>query len=58
VLPPYWGILALRHAALGGGVWGPLAAVLGLGLASIVVSFFTFRWFEHLSRARATLALT
>jgi hypothetical protein len=32
--------------------------VVGLGAASIVVSVFTFRWFEHLSRARATLSLT
>jgi ABC-2 type transport system permease protein len=58
LLPPYWGVLALRHAALGGGVWAPLGAVVGLGAASIVVSVFTFRWFEHLSRARATLSLT
>ena len=28
-LPPYWGMLALRHAALGGEVWGPLVMVLG-----------------------------
>ena len=32
VLPPYWGILALRHAALGGAVWRPLAMVLLLGV--------------------------
>ena len=34
LLPPYWGILALRHAALGGEVWLPLAFVTLLGLAS------------------------
>ncbi len=58
VLPPYWGILALRHAALGGDVWFPLAMVLVLGLAALLVSVYTFRWFETAARARATLALT
>jgi len=57
-LPPYWGILALRHAALGGDVWGPLAMVVLLGLVSLVIATFTFRAFEHLSRAKATLSLT
>jgi ABC-2 type transport system permease protein len=58
ILPPYWGILALRHAALGGEVWRPLAMVVLLGVVSVVVSFFAFRMFEHLARARATLSLT
>ena len=31
VLPPYWGVLALRHAALGGEVWRPLTLVAILG---------------------------
>ena len=57
-LPPYWGVLALRHAALGGGVWGPLALVAALGVASVVIASYAFRWFEHLARARATLSLT
>jgi ABC-2 type transport system permease protein len=57
-LPPYWGILALRHAALGGGVWGPLLLVTGEGLLSLVIATYAFRWFEHLARARATLSLT
>jgi len=57
-LPPYWGILAIRHAALGGPVWGPLAMVLLLGLVSFAVSIVTFRWFEHAARDRATLSLT
>jgi ABC-2 type transport system permease protein len=57
-LPPYWGVLTLRHAALGGGVWLPLALVLLLGLVYAAISVVTFRWFEHLSRARAALALT
>jgi ABC-2 type transport system permease protein len=57
-LPPYWGVLALRHAALGGGVWGPLGMVVLLGAAYALVSFFTFRVFEDQARARATLSLT
>jgi ABC-2 type transport system permease protein len=58
ILPPYWGVQAIRHAALGGAVWGPLAMTLVLGLASLGISAFTFRWFEHLARSRATLSLT
>jgi ABC-2 type transport system permease protein len=57
-LPPYWGVLAIRHAALGGTVWGPLAMVVLLGLASLAISTFTFRWFETAARVRATLSLT
>src|SRR6266480_1678436 len=48
-LPPYWGVMALRHAALGGGVWGPLALVVVLGLLSLGIATYTFRWFEHLA---------
>jgi ABC-2 type transport system permease protein len=58
VLPPYWGILAIRHAALGGEVWQPLAMVLVLAVACLVVGSLTFRLFEHVARARATLSLT
>jgi ABC-type polysaccharide/polyol phosphate export permease len=57
-LPPYWGVLAIRHAALGGNVWGPLAMVVLLGLACLVIGSLTFRLFEHYARARATLSLT
>ena len=58
ILPPYWGILAIRHSALGGDVWGPLAMVALLGAVYAAVSFFTFRVFENQARARATLSLT
>jgi ABC-2 type transport system permease protein len=57
-LPPYWGVLALRHAALGGDVWGPLAMVAVLGVACGVIAVLTFRVFENQARARATLSLT
>jgi ABC-2 type transport system permease protein len=57
-LPPYWGVLALRHAALGGDVWGPLGMVVLLGVASFAIATLTFRVFEHFARARATLSLT
>jgi ABC-2 type transport system permease protein len=57
-LPPYWGVLALRHAALGGDVWRPLGMLLVLGVVSLGLSADTFRLFEHLARARATLSLT
>jgi ABC-2 type transport system permease protein len=57
-LPPYWGVLAIRHAALGGDVWRPLVMLAVLGAISIAVAVYTFRLFEHLARARATLSLT
>jgi ABC-2 type transport system permease protein len=57
-LPPYWGIEAIRHAALGGPVWGPIGMALLLGLVYLGIAAYTLRWFEHLARARATLALT
>jgi ABC-type polysaccharide/polyol phosphate export permease len=58
VLPPYWGILALRHAALGGDVWFPLVMLVLLSLVALGISVLTFRLFENLARARATLSLT
>jgi ABC-2 type transport system permease protein len=58
ILPPYWGILALRRSALGGDPWPPLGMVLALAVACGLIAWCTFRWFEHLARARATLALT
>ncbi len=58
ILPPYWGVLALRHAALGGTVWGPLGMVCATGAACGAIATLTFRVFEHQARARATLSLT
>jgi ABC-2 type transport system permease protein len=58
ILPPYWGMQAIRHAALGGSVWIPIGMAALLGLASLAISTVALGWFEHLARARATLALT
>jgi ABC-2 type transport system permease protein len=58
ILPPYWGVLALRHSALGGEVWGPLGLLVATGAACGLIATFTFRVFEHQARARATLSLT
>lgn len=57
-LPPYWGIQAIRHAALGGPVWGALGAAVLEGAVSVVAANVALRWFERLARDRATLALT
>jgi hypothetical protein len=51
-------VLAIRHAALGGNVWGPLAMVALLGVVCLFVGFVMFGVFEHFARARATLSLT
>ena len=58
ILPPYWGVLAIRHAALGGEVWGPITAALALGVAYGLASTVTFGIFERLARDKATLSLT
>jgi ABC-2 type transport system permease protein len=58
VLPPYWGMQAIRRAALGGEVWVPLGMAALLGLVSLAIATVALRWFEHLARQRATLALT
>jgi ABC-2 type transport system permease protein len=57
-LPPYWGVQALRDAALGGAVWGPLAMTLLLGAASVGAAAIALRWVEVRARERATLSLT
>jgi ABC-2 type transport system permease protein len=58
ILPPYWGVRALRAAALGGAVWGPLLLTVALGAASGGAAALGLRYFEHRARARATLSLT
>jgi ABC-2 type transport system permease protein len=58
ILPPYWGVLAIRHAALGGAVWGALSMVVLLGACSLALATVTFRYFDLRARAQATLSLT
>jgi ABC-2 type transport system permease protein len=58
ILPPYWGILGIRHAALGGSVWFPLAMTSVVGAVAVVLASLSLRWFETKARAGATLSLT
>lgn len=59
LLAPYWGIAAIRHAAIGGGaVWFPIGMCVGLGAAYLALAALFLRLFERLARARATLSLT
>ena len=59
LLAPYWGIAAIRHAAIGGGaVWLPVAMCAVLGTAYFLLAAFFLQIFERLARARATLSLT
>jgi ABC-2 type transport system permease protein len=58
VLAPTWGVRAIRAAALGGDVWWPLLACLGLAACYLAIGTVTMRNFERVARARATLALT
>ncbi len=59
LLAPYWGIDAIRHAAIGGGaVWFPIGMC---ALTSVVYFALAARFvavFERAARARATLSLT
>jgi len=58
LLPPYWGVQAIRHAALGGPTWTPIAMAALQGSVCLVTAAYGFRWFERASRERATLSLT
>jgi ABC-2 type transport system permease protein len=58
VLAPYWGIAAIRHAAIGGGVALPIAMCVALGAAYFALAAVFLQIFERLARARATLSLT
>jgi ABC-2 type transport system permease protein len=60
VLAPYWGMNALRSAALGVG-WSPwpnIGITLGLAVAYLVLGTFCLRYFETAARRNATLSLT
>jgi ABC-2 type transport system permease protein len=58
LLAPRWGIDAIRHAALGGPVWFPVAMCAATGAAYLVLATGFLYVFERAARARATLALT
>jgi len=58
LLAPRWGIDAIRHAALGGDVWFPVAMCAATGTAYPVLAAAFLRIFARAARARATLALT
>jgi ABC-2 type transport system permease protein len=58
LLAPRWGIDAIRHAAVGGSVWFPLAMCAATGIAYFGLAAAFLRIFERAARARATLGLT
>jgi ABC-2 type transport system permease protein len=58
LLAPTWGMTAVRHAALGGGTGGALAACLGLTAAYAVAGTIAAGRVVDSARSRATLALT
>jgi ABC-2 type transport system permease protein len=57
LLAPRWGIDAIRHAALGGDVWFPIAMCAATGAAYLALAAGFLRVFERAARARATLSL-
>ena len=58
LLAPTWGIEAIRHSALGGSVWFPIAMCALTGALYLALAAVCLRIFERAARARATLALT
>lgn len=57
LLPPTWGVRAIRDSFLGGRPLPAIAICVGLGTGYLVLGLFTVRGFELLARRRATLAL-
>ena len=58
VLAPTWSAEAIRRAALGGDARGPIAMCLLLAAVYVVLGAMLLRYFELLTRRRATLALS
>jgi ABC-2 type transport system permease protein len=58
LLAPTWGIEAIRHAALGGTVWFPVAMCAAIAVVYFGLAAVCLRYFERAARARATLSLT
>jgi ABC-2 type transport system permease protein len=57
VLAPTWGFRAVRAAAFGGGVWGPLGWCLVCAAVYLALAQWFIRVFEVRARERATLSL-
>jgi ABC-2 type transport system permease protein len=58
LLPPTWGVRAIRESVLGGQPGFAIGMGLVLGVAYLGVGVLTIRKFETLARARASLALS
>jgi ABC-2 type transport system permease protein len=58
LLAPTWGVRGIREAALGGTPWPDIGMTMLLGLAYLAIGAVFLRYFEFLSRQRATLSLT
>lgn len=58
VLAPTWGIEAIRHAAIGGDVWFPIAMCIAIAVVYFALAAACLRVFERAALARATLSLT
>jgi ABC-2 type transport system permease protein len=57
LLPPTWGMRAIRESVLGGAPWFAIGVCLGLGTGYLGLGLLTVRWFSALARRRAALAL-
>ena len=58
LLPPTWGVAAVRDAALGGNAWPDIALCLLTGAAYAVIGVVLARRLVDSARVNATLALT
>jgi ABC-2 type transport system permease protein len=58
LLPPTWGVAAVRDAALGGNAWPDIALCLVTGAAYAGIGWLLARRLVDSARMRATLALT
>ena len=58
LLPPTWGVAAVRDAALGGNAWPDMGMCLLTGAAYAVIGVLLARRLVDSARERATLALT
>lgn len=58
LLPPTWGVQAIRDSVLGGQPLTAIGVCLALGIGYLGLGTLTIRRFELLARRRATLTLT